>query len=933
MMTLAPIRSSEHAATYFERGDHADYYLADEACPSAWLGEGAKLLGIAGQAVEPERFKHFLAGDVAGQWIGTERSGEWQHKPGWDLQFSPPKSVTTMALGDPRIRELHIEAVNAAIHHLQMKAAYTRVHSRDPCGRDQYKEVLTGNLLVAAFLHNTSRAVGDAVPNPQLHTHAVVLNATHRADGQWRSLNSRHFYVLQKELGIVYRQALSSSLRSLGYGIAQSGDGSFEVAGIPDALLDAFSERRNAIDEELKKQGLTRENASASQKERIAHDSRSRKKTVDRTALHGHWASIMVRHGFDIERHVANALNCSRSIHWQAEKVAQDKQNLGALLDTTVRALSEREAVFSETQLREELNSRAVGLGLSAQQVSQAIETARANGTLIGGREVPYFDRQFARWTSVEGVTTPQNIKREQAMLCAFERCNRRVRPGFTPDDIRRRIESAERESVSAGFSEWNAGQKQAVTEILSSSRAVTGLQGLAGTAKTSTAIQTIVRSYREQGYAIRAMAPSASACESLAEGARINQVVTVDSFLYESMSRQAQSDKVGKQLWVVDEASLLSTQKMGQLLDRAASNGARVMLVGDTGQLGSVESGAAFRQLRECGMVTSCLSDIVRQDNPYLLDAVYQAVDGEIDRAFSLLNEGGGAVVEVPGGSEERYELIVERYLALSPSERKKTLLIDPSREGREKLNTRLREALRLVGDIGSAEVKLQRLESLDMTRADMVDVTSYRQGDSVRFFRDYKRCGVEAGSYWKVDRVEPGDGVVILANDRGRSVVWNPSVWGLKSQVFRPVGCTLSVGDMVRWTINAKSMGLVNGSRGTVTRIDSDSRTAQILFSSGRQITASLDNISSQHWAYDYASTVHAAQGRTADRVLFHAESFRHNLASQKAFYVAVSRAREEATIFTDSKARLVECVAANRGEKQNALEIDSFAYGREM
>lgn len=932
MMTLAPIRSSEHAATYFERGDHADYYLADEACPSVWLGVGAEAIGIAGQAVEPERFKHILAGNVAGQRVGTERSGEWQHKPGWDLQFSPPKSVTTMALGDPRIRELHIEAVNTAIHYLQTKGAYTRVHSRDPCGRDQYEEVLTGNLLVAAFLHNTSRAVGDAVPNPQLHTHAVVLNATHRADGQWRSLNSRHFYVLQKELGIVYRQALSSSLRSLGYGISRSGDGSFEIAGIPDPLLEAFSERRNAIDEELKTQGLTRENASASQKERIAHTSRSRKKTVDRAALHDHWASIMARHGFDIERHVANALNCSRSIHWQAEKVAQDKQNLGALLDTTVRALSEREAVFSETQLREELNSRAVGLGLSAQQVSQAVEAARENGTLIGGRKVPYFDRQFARWTSVEGVATPENIKREQAMLRAFERCNRRVQPG-TAEDIRRRIESAERESISAGFSGWNAGQKQAVTEILSSSRAVTGLQGLAGTAKTSTVIQTIVRSYQEQGYAIRAMAPSASACESLAEGARINRVVTVDRFLYESRSRQAQLDNVGKQLWVVDEASLLSTQKMGQLLDCAASNGARVMLVGDTGQLGSVESGAAFRQLRECGMVTSCLSDIVRQDNPHLLDAVYQAVDGEIARAFSLLNEGGGAVVEVPGGSEERYEQIVERYLALSPSERQKTLLIDPSREGREKLNSRLREALQLVGDIGSAEVKLQRLESLDMTRADKANVANYRQGDSVRFFRDYKRGGVEAGSYWKVDRVERADGVVILVNDGGRSVAWNPAAWGQKSQVFRSVGCSLSVGDAVRWTINAKSMGLVNGSRGTVTRIDSDSSTAQILFSSGRQITASLDNISSQHWAYDYASTVHAAQGRTADRVLFHAESFRHNLASQKAFYVAVSRAREEATIFTDSKARLIEIVAANRGEKQNALEIDSFTYGREM
>src|SRR5690606_37635522 len=125
MMTLAPIRSAAHAATYFERGDHADYYLTDDACPSAWEGSGAALLAIQGQGVDASRFKRYLDGEIGGQKIGTQRGWEWQHKPGWDLQFSPPKSVSVAALvgRDERVIAAHDQAVRDAITLLEEKAA------------------------------------------------------------------------------------------------------------------------------------------------------------------------------------------------------------------------------------------------------------------------------------------------------------------------------------------------------------------------------------------------------------------------------------------------------------------------------------------------------------------------------------------------------------------------------------------------------------------------------------------------------------------------------------------------------------------------------------------------------------------------------------------------------------------------------------------
>lgn len=85
------------------------------------------------------------------------------------------------------------------------------------------------------------------------------------------------------------------------------------------------------------------------------------------------------------------------------------------------------------------------------------------------------------------------------------------------------------------------------------------------------------------------------------------------------------------------------------------------------------------------------------------------------------------------------------------------------------------------------------------------------------------------------------------------------------------------------------------------------------------------SLTEQKNQHWTHDYVSTAHAAQGMTAERIIFHAESFRRNLASQKAFYVAISRAKHQAIVYTDNQNELIAQLQENAGEKQNAKDYE--------
>ena len=137
---------------------------------------------------------------------------------------------------------------------------------------------------------------------------------------------------------------------------------------------------------------------------------------------------------------------------------------------------------------------------------------------------------------------------------------------------------------------------------------------------------------------------------------------------------------------WIVDEASLLSARDTAKLFEMAEKQNARVILVGDVKQLGSVEAGAAFAQLQGAGMETAKLGEIVRQTNAATKEAVQASIEGDARKALAALDRGGGSIIESPDRAE-RFAAIAKQYAALDPATRAKTLVIEPSREGRDTL------------------------------------------------------------------------------------------------------------------------------------------------------------------------------------------------------------------------------------------------------
>ena len=346
--------------------------------------------------------------------------------------------------------------------------------------------------------------------------------------------------------------------------------------------------------------------------------------------------------------------------------------------------------------------------------------------------------------------------------------------------------------------------------------------------------------------------------------------------------------------------------------------HGDRVMLVGDVQQLGSVEAGRAFSSLQEHGMSTYKLDEIVRQNDPNLKESVEDTIRREAGNALEKI-ESSGEVQEAETATERR-QMIADDYARLSPEQRAGTVVIDPARDGRNELNDMIRDKLKDQGELSREEAGITAREKKDMTKTEAKSVRSYEQGDKLEFGRDYKQAGIQKGETYTVRSADEQTGKAEIEDSQGNVTAFRPDRTDpTKVQAYREQEIGLSQGDKVTFSENDRSMGVQNGTRGEVTEIGQDQITVQT--SSGQEVT--LDKNEAYGVRHGYAETAHAAQGRTADRAMVHAESQRQNLVNQRSMYVGISRAKEEARIYTDNAEKLKDALKERTGEKSSALD----------
>jgi len=897
--SVSALISSEQASSYYEADD---YYAEGGLSPSEWQGAGAEALGLSGE-VGRDQFRELLDGRIGDQQLGTYRDGQLEHRPGWDVTLSAPKSVSIIAevAGDRRLIAAHGQAVKTAIAHVEQHMAATRVRDGGTVTREA-----TGNLIIASFQHGTSRA-----QDPQLHTHNVIMNATRGEDGAWRSLEPRAIYQLQKQIGAIYRQELALKVRELGYEIEVGKESLFEIKGVSAEVIGAFSTRSAEIEAALAERGTSRDAASAAEKQMAALDTRQAKVATDHAALVADWRETANAAGFGTDARLAMVQQAEA--HAASSTHRADMAEQAIMADRAVAyaadKLGERQSVFSAAALREEAGR--IGLGkVGYAEIGAAIDTGTKQGELI---DRTFLDRRGAEFA---GFTTRQNVETESKMLRIEAEGRGALAPIASPLAAAKAVTSAATQAERAGFG-WNADQRAATEQLLTSRNRVTAVQGYAGTAKTTTVLATFASEAEARGVSVVALAPTASAALVLGEALGARSDTVARHLLSPERPHQGQPAA-----WIVDEASLLSARDTARLFDLADKNDVRIILVGDVKQLGSVEAGAAFAQLQGAGMETTKLGEIVRQTNAATKEAVLASIEGDAKKALAALDRGGGQIIE-RADRAERFAAIAERYAGLNKASRARTLVIEPSREGRDALTADIRDALTRREALTGPAVTVQSLANKGLTRAEARDPMSYDKGDVVRFTRDYADKGVTRGEAYRVESIDPAKAAVALKSEDGREVDWRLRQWGAgKVQAFAPQPLELKTGDSIRFTHNDREAGRVNGGRCEVIALDEQGYTATIQTPGGKTETLNLDAARDRHIAHAYVETAFTAQGRTANHVIIHADSRATNLVDQKSFYVGISRAKESATIFTNDRGKLASAISERAGKVQTAI-----------
>ena len=732
-VAVAKYMESKHEEHLTRSGEvkATGYYSMSGGAPSEWFGKGAETQGLIG-AVSAEDMVRALSGTVkhTGEDIGT-RGGQTAEtrRMGEELTIAAPKSVSIMAVEDPRIVQAHQRAVRAVMKYVESEMVHARIGKGGGKGND-----FNGNLTAGLYVHEDARDSTSERVAPHLHTHAIISNMTQRSDGQWVGLKLDWGHNNEKKMAAdaVYKAELAREVKDLGYQIEKGKGTDFEIAGITREQIEYFSPRSQDIKKEI---GGERDAVSPKERQAAQNKTKGNKSTLNHIDQRYAWRREFREQNMDLHAIHDDALRRHTAGIPASQITAEDA------LKSAIRHLSERDSVFSESALKSE--ALASGLGdISYVDVQKAIKEC-AGGLVSAGKGEGLNERQFTtkhdiyreaeilkraeggkgqaqslininheekesvvqpdvsftqqeiqdgkrRYNSDDTISGPQEaepltshgmrelsqcrmdakrIGEDSSVLHGDEGLDRSGNQGLrrAVDDERVSKVIAEREARQ-GFT-FSQGQRNAVALALTTEDQHIGIVGAAGAGKT-TAMAAIVEQYKAAGFEVIGVAPSAAAAKEL-ESAGCDDTRTLASALLQKQ-QEKDGEQPPKRLYVMDESGMVSAKDMDAFLKKTDSEGARSILVGDPLQLAAVEAGSPYAQMLKTGAIAHAnIDEIQRQKDPQLR---------AIAQAFARGNAAAGVelarpyMVQVQATDQDFAEAAVDRDAGNAPPDAKAT-------------------------------------------------------------------------------------------------------------------------------------------------------------------------------------------------------------------------------------------------------------------
>ena len=798
MLSISNVGSNQAASYYSKDG----YYVRNDDKDNTWQGQLKDDLELPNN-VTKEHFDMMIK--------------ERKERAGYDLCFSAPKSVSIAMCIDDETRKDMVEAHNRAVEETLNEIEKREIGAR--ITKDGTTEhIKTGNMLCGKFNHYVSRN-----NDPQLHTHAVILNQT-KYNNKLYAVDNGDLYKNKILYGQIYRNKLSAELMHRGYDVecTDKEKGFFELKDIKEEIRECFSTRRKEIVEAMK----LYEKFSPEHAALAAIKTRAAKTHKDMNELTSSWKETVNEMGGITLNKAASPITRENKEHITEYKEA-------------INNASKREFAFTEKNLKTKILAANVANGISEVEVVHMMKQDKEL-VHLGKREVSKDKETY--------ITTKSNIEIEKNIYQEIQSTKNTMK-GMSKDEIGKKLDNFRLEEERLAKSEnrevrkLSEEQQRAIIEITTTKDKYFAVQGLAGTGKTFM-LDYARQAYEQEGYTVKGACFTGKAAEGLEKDAKIPST-TIHSHLNklereagnsnpkEDMQNKTNWNFEGlqktnnKEVWIIDEASLVDNNTMNNLLKAAQIKEAKVVFVGDSKQLLPVGAGNAYGNVVEKKQIgTVKIEDIRRQKNETLLESVKESVKGDINKSFKLLENR----IQEESKPKKRIEKIVNDYMKLNPSEQKETVILTAGNSDRRKLNNQIRE----------------KLQAKDILPKGELYTVKDQQG--------------------KVSQKE------------------------------------FSVGDKVIFLQNDKKLEVMNGQTG---KVEETKNNIMKIRSGDKLIEVNVNKYDKID--HGYAMTTYKAQGITVDRVLINIDSEQKKMNTRNAYYVDISRARHEVTIYTDDKEKI--------------------------
>jgi len=645
--------------------------------------------------------------------------------------------------------------------------------------------------------------------------------------------------------------------------------------------------------------------------------------TIEKKTGHKLTAHTILQSSTDIKKELDKFYEIlEKSIKGPNDTQAQLSKKAIQAVDYAMRHLSERNAGFIHKELMEVAVKYAIG-DVNQAHLLHALKAMEKAGIL-------------SRTATNQGVlwTTQEAIKIEKEIIALTEKDAGKLAP----------IASTEMIEKHKAKTSLNAEKMAAIKTILQSRDRVLAIQGRAGTGKTTmmaslSDVLSAKELWNDAGYQVRGIAPTHKAVKELA--ARGIQSQTIDQFLIDMQQPHLQQKgSFDKTILIVDEASMISNRKMRDILSIVHTFGFRQMIAtGDSPhQLAAIEAGKPHHMIQQIlndRVIT--LTDIRRQENPILKEAVKAIYEGDVSKTFSILENN---IIEMKDDKsaheqkdEEKKASYQKRITAIASDyvglvEKKEDVqIITPSHEDRKAVNHAVRQQLEEKGYLSGLNHTFPVLVSKDMSSIERSEAQNFKKGEIIRFTRSASKNFL-AGDYFTIQSVDTALNMLTLQkmNEKSEAFLWRIPISSKRLnnqvEVFKKEERDLKVGDKIVWVRSDRKENIHSTDIAVVKKIVREHITVER--SDKSELTFNNQDHKHRHWDHAYAITAYGAQGGTYSTVLALFESYRKNLMNLKTFLVTLTRPVNQLRLYTDNKPKLQDQISTNLGDKMSALEV---------